>query len=137
MRAYTITVNGKTYDVQVAENSAAAPAAAPRIQSVTPVAAPAAAAAAAAPAPAAPAPAPAVAAAVPAGAGTVTAPMAGKVMSVPVKEGDSVTAGQVLLTFEAMKMENEIMAPSAGTVTKVFVTVGAQIEAGAQLIQIG
>ncbi|BAK98290.1 Na(+)-transporting decarboxylase biotin carrier protein [Oscillibacter valericigenes Sjm18-20] len=136
MRAYTITVNGKTYDVQVAENSAAAPAAAPRIQSVTPVAAPAA-AAAAAPAPAAPAPAPAAAAAVPAGAGTVTAPMAGKVMSVPVKEGDSVTAGQVLLTFEAMKMENEIMAPSAGTVTKVFVTVGAQIEAGAQLIQIG
>ena len=63
--------------------------------------------------------------------------MAGKVLSVPVKEGDAVTAGQVLLTFEAMKMENEVMAPSAGTVTKVFVAVGAQIEAGTQLIQIG
>lgn len=134
MRAYTITVNGKTYDVQVAENSAAAPAAAPRIQSVTPVAAPAPVAAV----PVAPAPAPApAAAAVPAGEGTITAPMAGKVLTLSVKEGDAVTAGQVLLTFEAMKMENEIMAPGAGTVTKVFVTVGAQIEAGAQLIQIG
>jgi glutaconyl-CoA decarboxylase len=132
MRAYTITVNGKTYDVQVAENSAAAPAAAPRIQSVTPVAAPAPVAAA----PVAPAPAPA-AAAVPAGEGTITAPMAGKVLSLSVKEGDAVNAGQVLLTFEAMKMENEVMAPGAGTVTKVFVAVGAQIEAGAQLIQIG
>lgn len=129
MRAYTITVNGKTYDVQVSENGAAAPAAAPRIQSVTPVSAPA-----AAPAPVA---APAAAPAAPAGEGTITAPMAGKVLSLPVKEGDAVTAGQVLLTFEAMKMENEVMAPCAGTVTKVFVTVGAQIEAGAQLIQIG
>ena len=132
MKAYTITVNGKTYDVQVAEKDAAGYAA-PRIQSVTPVAAPA---PAAAPAPVA-APAPAAAPAAPAGAGTVTAPMAGKIMSVSVKEGDAVTAGQVLLTFEAMKMENEVMAPSAGTVSKVFVKVGDQIDTGAQLVQLG
>ncbi|WP_369281887.1 biotin/lipoyl-containing protein [Oscillibacter sp. GMB15532] len=135
MRAYTITVNGKAYDVQVAENDASASAAAPRIQSVTPVAAPA-----AAPAPvAAPvaAPAPAAAAAVPAGEDMITAPMAGKVMSVPVKVGDTVTAGQILLTFEAMKMENEIMAPSAGTVAQVFITVGQQFDTGAPLVQLG
>jgi len=41
------------------------------------------------------------------------------------------------MTFEAMKMENEIMAPGAGTVTGVFITVGAQFEAGVQLIQLG
>ena len=63
--------------------------------------------------------------------------MAGKIMSVSVKEGDAVTAGQVLLTFEAMKMENEVMAPSAGTVSKVFVKVGDQIDTGAQLVQLG
>lgn len=125
MKAYTITVNGKTYDVQVAEKDASG-VAAPRIQSVTPVAA----APVAAAAPAA-APAPAVS-----GAGVVAAPMVGKIMSVCVKEGDTVTAGQVLLTFEAMKMENEVMAPAAGTVSKVFVTVGAQIEAGVPLVQI-
>ncbi len=132
MRAYTITVNGKAYDVQVAENDASTPAAAPRIQSVTPVAAPAAAPApVAAPAPAA-APAP-----VAAGEGTVTAPMAGKVLSLPIKAGDTITAGQVLLTFEAMKMENEIMAPCAGTVSQVFVKLGEQFDAGAQLVQLG
>lgn len=132
MRAYTITVNGKAYDVQVAENDASAPAAAPRIQSVTPVAAPVAAPAAA------PAPAPAAAPApVSAGEGTVTAPMAGKILSLPIKAGDVVAAGQVLLTFEAMKMENEIMAPCAGTVSQVFVKLGEQFDAGAQLVQLG
>ncbi|WP_293009157.1 MULTISPECIES: biotin/lipoyl-containing protein [unclassified Oscillibacter] len=133
MRAYTITVNGKAYDVQVAENDASASAAAPRIQSVTPAAAPA---PTAAPAPVA-APAAAPAAPVAAGEGTVTAPMAGKVLSVPVKAGDAVAAGQVLLTFEAMKMENEIMAPCAGTVAQVFIKIGEQFDAGAQLVQLG
>ena len=46
--------------------------------------------------------------------GAVTAPMAGKIVSVRVKEGDSVKLGQVLCVLEAMKMENEITAPRQG-----------------------
>ena len=136
MRAYTITVNGKTYDVEVAEKEVDGGV---QIQKVTPVAA---APKAAAPAPSA-APAPAAAPAAPkaaapaGGSGVLTAPMVGKVLSIPVKEGDAVKAGQVVLTFEAMKMENEVMAPAAGTVQKIFVSVGADLEAGQQLVQIG
>ena len=103
MKAYTITVNGTAYEVEVEEKGGAV-AAAPR----------AAAPRAAAPAPkAAPAPAPAPAAKpVAAGAATVTAPMPGKVLEVKVKAGDAVKSGQVLLILEAMKMQNEIMAPA-------------------------
>ena len=45
-------------------------------------------------------------------------------------------AGDVLVTFEAMKMENEIMAPAAGTVSKIYVKVGDQIEAGAPVVDL-
>lgn len=63
----------------------------------------------------APAPAPKAAAPVAAGATTVSAPMPGKVLSVNVKAGDAVKSGDVLLILEAMKMQNEIMAPADGT----------------------
>ena len=105
MKAYTITVNGTAYEVEVEEKGGAV-AAAPRAAAPAPRAA--------APAPkAAPAPAPAPAAKpVAAGAATVTAPMPGKVLEVKCKAGDAVKSGQVLLILEAMKMQNEIMAVS-------------------------
>jgi len=53
--------------------------------------------------------------------GVVTAPMAGKIISVKVKKGDSVKAGDVLCTLEAMKMENEITAPKNGEIEEIKV----------------
>ncbi len=65
----------------------------------------------------------------------VTAPMPGNVLDVLVKEGDSVTKGQVLLIFEAMKMENEVQAVQDGVVAKVLVEKNAAIQAGDVLIE--
>ncbi len=115
-RNYRVSVNGKTYDVPA------------------PVAAPA-----AAPAPvAAPAPAPAAAAApVPAGAGTVTSPMPGKIWKLPVKQGDAIAEGQLVLILEAMKMENEIYAPVGGTITSVNCKEGDSVNTGDVLLVIG
>ena len=121
MKAYTITVNGTAYEVEVEEKGGAV-AAAPR----------AAAPRAAAPAPkAAPAPA---AAPVAAGAATVTAPMPGKVLEVKCKAGDAVKSGQVLLILEAMKMQNEIMAPADGTIADVRVSAGSTVNTGDVMI---
>ena len=126
MKAYTITVNGTAYEVEVEEKGGAV-AAAPRAAAPAPRAA-------AAPAPkAAPAPAPA-AKPVAAGAATVTAPMPGKVLEVKVKAGDAVKSGQVLLILEAMKMQNEIMAPADGTIADVRVSAGATVNTGDVMI---
>ncbi len=119
MKNYRITVNGTSYDVSVEELSGGvAPVAA------APVAAPAAAAPAAAPAPAKAAPA--------GGAGSikVSSPMPGKILAVKANVGDSVKKGQVILILEAMKMENEVVAPEDGTIASIDVTVGASVESG-------
>ena len=112
MKYYNITVNGVAYSVSVEETAAGA--------------APVAAAAPAAPkAPAAPAAAPKAAApAGAAGAVTVKAPMPGNILDVKVAAGASVKAGDVLVILEAMKMENEIVAPQDGTVASVNVNKG-------------
>ena len=132
---YKVTLNGRTYEVEVeagqaillAEYEAIAPAPA---AAAAPAAAPA--APAAAPAPAAPA-APAVT-----GAGeAVNAPMPGTILKVNVKVGDAVTAGTVLCVLEAMKMENEILAPKDGTVNQVVAIKGAAVDTGAVLVVIG
>ena len=64
------------------------------------------------------------------------APMPGLLKAVHVKEGDQVAAAAPLATLEAMKMENELLAPSAGRIAKVRATAGAKVEAGAVLIVI-
>lgn len=128
MMKYKVTLNGKTYEVEVEagkailldeyEACAPAPAAAP--------------VAAAAPAPAAAAPAPAAAVTLAAGE-TIEAPMPGNILSVSVKQGDQVKEGQVLAILEAMKMENEIPAPKDGTIVQVVTAKGAVVETGSPL----
>ena len=125
MKNYTITVNGNVYEVTVEEGftgAASAPKAAP---AAAPKAAPAAAPKAA--------PAPAAAPAGAAGAVAVTAPMPGKILGVKASAGQAVKRGQVLLILEAMKMENEIVAPQDGTVATINVAVGDSVEPGATL----
>ena len=130
---YKITLNGKTYEVEVEEGQAmlvdeyeaykpAAPAAAP---APAPAAAPA-----AAPAPTA---APAAPTAVAAGE-VVAAPMPGNILKVNCSQGQAVKAGDILVVLEAMKMENEILAPRDGTVAQVVTTKGAVVDTGAPLV---
>lgn len=66
--------------------------------------------------------------------GSIVAPMAGKIVSVRVKKGDAVKAGDVVCTLEAMKMENEITAAKAGTVQEVYVAEGTAVNVGGILI---
>ena len=128
MKNLKITVNGTAYDVQVEEVAAgAAPVVAP-----APAAKPAAPAAAPAPA-TAPAPA---AAPVPAGAETVNSPMPGTIVSVNVSVGQNVKKGDVLVVLEAMKMENEIMAPRDAVVASVQVNKGDSVDSGTPLVSL-
>jgi len=128
MKNYRITVNGNTYDVAVEETTGgAAPVAA---------AAPAPKAAAPAPAPAA-APAPKAAAPASAGSVTVASPMPGKILNIKTEVGKAVKKGEVLMILEAMKMENEIVAPEDGSVASVNVSVGDSVEAGDTLATLG
>ena len=140
MKNYRVTVNGVVYDVVVEEvNGVQVPYVAPAAAPV-PVAAPAPVAAvpapAAAPAPVA-APAPAAAPAAPAGkagANAIKAPMPGTIIKVNVKVGDTVKKGDVLCVLEAMKMENDIMAPADGVVASVEATQGASVATDAVLV---
>ena len=112
---YKVTLNGRTYEVEVEAGKAmlldeyeaiapAAPAAAPAAPVVT-------------------------------GAGDpVNAPMPGTILKVNVTANQTVKAGTVLCVLEAMKMENEIMAPKDGTVTQVLVSNGSKVDTGAPLV---
>ena len=62
--------------------------------------------------------------------------MPGKVIAVLVAEGDAVTAGQKLVTLEAMKMEHSLTAPFDGRVDNVGVSVGDQVTEGSVLARI-
>ena len=129
---YKVTLNGRTYEVEVEHGKAILLDEYEAIAPAPVAAAPVAAAPAADPA-AAPAAAPAVT-----GAGeAVNAPMPGNILKVNVKAGDAVKEGQVLVVLEAMKMENEIMAPKNGTVTQVVVSKGSTVDTGAALVVIG
>jgi len=121
MKAYKVTVNGTAYEITLEAIDASEVKAAPVAASAP----------AAAPAPAS-APAPVAA---PAGGETVNAPMPGNILDIKVANGAQVKKGDVLVILEAMKMENEIMAPCDGTVT-VVVTKGSAVETGAVLCTI-
>ena len=130
---YKVTLNGRTYEVEVEHGKAMLldeyEAIAPAPAAAAPVAAPV----AAAPVAAAPAAAPAA----PVAGETVDAPMPGNILKVNVAPGQAVKAGTVLLVLEAMKMENEIMAPRDCTVTQVLVSKGSTVDTGAPLVVIG
>ena len=130
---YKVTLNGRTYEIQVEAGKAMCLA---EYEAYAPVSAPAAPVAAA---PAAPAAAPAAAA--PAmtvsGGESVNAPMPGTILKVNVTVGQAVKKGDVLCVLEAMKMENEIMAPCDGTVSAVPVAKGSSVDTGALLVAIG
>lgn len=66
----------------------------------------------------------------------VKSPLPGVILDIFVKEGDVITAGQKLMVLEAMKMENNIEADNAGTVSKVAVSKGASVLEGDILITI-
>lgn len=65
--------------------------------------------------------------------GAVTAPMTGKILSIKVKKGEQVKAGQVLCVLEAMKMENEIASPKSGTVQEILVSESSSVSEGETL----
>ena len=145
---YTATLNGKTYEVElerveeyapIPRGGAAAAIASAPIAAPAPKAAPAPAPAAApAPAPApAPEPAPAPAAAPAAGSVNVEAPMPGKILKINVSAGQAVKFGQAIIIMEAMKMENEIVAPQDGTIAQICCSVGDQVDTGAVLATLG
>ena len=120
---YKITLNGKTYEVEVEEGQAMLVDEYEAYKPAAPAAAPA-------PAPAA---APAAAPAVAAGE-VVAAPMPGNILKVNCSQGQAVKAGDILVVLEAMKMENEILAPRDGTVAQVVTTKGAVVDTGAPLV---
>lgn len=76
------------------------------------------------------------AAAGPTGPAPLVAPMPGMIVRIAVQVGDVVQAGQGLVVMEAMKMENELRATSAGTVKSVLATVGSAVEKGAILLEL-
>lgn len=130
LRKFKISVDGKEYLVEMEEiGGTPAPAAAP---SPSPAVAPA----PVAEVPAEPSPAAAPASSAPAGADALAAPMPGTILKVLVNVGDSVSENQPLMILEAMKMENEIVASSAGTVSAIHVSAGQTVNPGDGLITI-
>ena len=124
---YKVTLNGKTYEVEVEETDAVITDVAQEVLQ--------------APAATAPTPAP-VQQAAPASPQLnttgvkVLAPMPGIILSLNVVTGQTVKAGDTLLVLEAMKMENEILAPESGTLVAVYVSQGASIQSGDKLFTV-
>lgn len=125
---YKVTLNNRTYEVEVEAGQAML---VDEYEAYAP-------APAAAPAPIAAAPAAASVSAAPALAAgeVVKSPMPGNILKINVTVGQKVNEGETLLVLEAMKMENEIAAPKAGTVAQIIVSKGAVVETGAPLIVI-
>ena len=112
MKKYKVTVNGSVYEIELEEIKAGEKVAAEKPQEADAVSAPASGEGAA-----------------------VLSPMPGNILSVNVSEGAAVKKGDVLMILEAMKMENEIMAPADGKVTGLAAK-GSAVETGAVLCTI-
>ena len=69
--------------------------------------------------------------------GAVTAPIPGLIVAILVSVGDSVHAGQIVATMEAMKMENNLTTHVAGTVKEIRVQKGGEVSTGDVIMQIG
>ena len=110
---YKVTLNGRTYEVEVEAGKAML---LDEYEAIVPAA------------PAAPV------AAAPVAGEAVTAPMPGNILKVNVTAGQAVKEGDLLVVLEAMKMENEIFAPKAGTVAQVLVQKGSTVDTGATMI---
>jgi biotin carboxyl carrier protein len=127
MKKLKITLNGKSYEVDVEilqdDDTATMP-----FMPVSPIAyaAPTAAPAASAPAAAKPK------AAAPSGGGdnSLSAPMNGVVIEIPVKVGDSVKAGQVVVILEAMKMKTNVSSPRDGKIASINISPNDSVESG-------
>ena len=130
---YKVTLKGKTYEVEVNQGEAMVLDEYEAIAPSAPAPAPAVPAAASAAPAAAPAPAPVAAAA----GEQVVSPMPGTIVRVNVKAGQSVKNGEVLAVLEAMKMENEIMAPHDATIVQVLANPGTKVDSGTPLLVLG
>ena len=116
MKNYTITVNGKSYEVSVEERGGASAPVTPVVSTpVAPVAKPAAPAASE-------------------GRVKVVAPMSGKILGIKVSLNQSVKKGEVVAVLEAMKMENDIVALEDGTIASINVNVGDSVETNQTLV---
>ena len=124
---YKVTLNGRTYEVEVEAGKAMCVA---EYEAFVPAAP----APAAAPVAAAPAAAPAAGGMTVTGGESVTAPMPGNILKVNVTAGQAVKEGDLLVVLEAMKMENEIFAPKDGTVAQVLVSKGSTVDTGATMV---
>lgn len=115
MRKFNVTVNGKTYSVEVeeTEGGVSAPVSAAPAVSVAPVKTPV----------------------IAAGGVKLNAPMPGLVLKLAVANGTQVKKGDKLVVLEAMKMENDIVSPADGTVT-FAVKQGDSVETGALLASV-
>ena len=122
MSKYRITVDGKTYEMDVDLIGANGAAVQPVAKTAPVVSAPVAAPAASKPAAAS--------------SGSVTAPMPGTILKVLKADGDAVKAGDVVLILEAMKMENEITAPADGVIGSLSLTEGSTVAGGDLLFEV-
>lgn len=121
-----MTVNGNTYVVEIPQGSAPLPPTAPAVVEAIPAAKPA--------APTVRAVAPSVRTAVNAG-GQVLAPMPGVILDILVRPGDDVKKGDTLCSLEAMKMKSAIRSPQDGTVAAVEVSDGQKVNHNDVLIR--
>ena len=128
---YKVTLKNKTYEVEVDQGEAMI---LDEYDAFVPAPAPAS-VAAAVPAPI-PAAAPAAAPAAVAGE-KVNSPMPGTIVKMNVKPGQTVKSGEVIAVLEAMKMENEIMAPHDATIVQILADVGTKVDTGTPIIVLG